>query len=92
MNARAKGKLTDKDITPVLLQHGLIDSSFTWIVNEPYESLGYILADVGFVLAFNRSPQLLHRIQSMPDGNTKIGSFPPDAIPPGKRDGAGGKN
>jgi len=26
----------------------LIDSSFTWIVNEPYESLGYILADSGF--------------------------------------------
>jgi pimeloyl-ACP methyl ester carboxylesterase len=32
----------------VLLQHGLIDSSFTWIFNEPYESLAYILADAGF--------------------------------------------
>jgi len=33
---------------PVLLQHGLLDSSFTWIVNEPEESLSYILADAGF--------------------------------------------
>lgn len=33
---------------PVLLQHGLLDSSFTWIVNEPIESLSYILADAGF--------------------------------------------
>jgi len=32
---------------PVFLQHGLLDSSFTWIVNEPYESLSYILADAG---------------------------------------------
>jgi len=33
---------------PVYLQHGLLDSSFTWILNEPYESLSYILADAGF--------------------------------------------
>jgi len=33
---------------PVFLQHGLLDSSFTWILNEPYESLSYILADSGF--------------------------------------------
>eukprot|EP01132_Coremiostelium_polycephalum_P006176 gene6176-7690_t len=33
---------------PVLLQHGLLDSSFTWIINEPGESLSYILADQGY--------------------------------------------
>jgi pimeloyl-ACP methyl ester carboxylesterase len=33
---------------PVYLQHGLLDSSFTWILNEPYESLSYILADAGY--------------------------------------------
>jgi len=33
---------------PVLLQHGLVDSSFTWIFNVPGKGLGYILADAGF--------------------------------------------
>jgi len=33
---------------PIHLQHGLLDSSFTWIVNMPNESLSYILADAGF--------------------------------------------
>lgn len=33
---------------PVFLQHGLLDSSFTWILNLPYESLSYIFADAGF--------------------------------------------
>eukprot|EP01133_Synstelium_polycarpum_P003673 gene3673-4228_t len=33
---------------PAFLQHGLLDSSFTWIVNEPNESLAYILADAGY--------------------------------------------
>jgi pimeloyl-ACP methyl ester carboxylesterase len=33
---------------PVLLQHGLLDSSFTWILNWPEQSLAYILADAGF--------------------------------------------
>lgn len=33
---------------PVLLQHGLLDSSYTWISNYSDESLAYILADQGF--------------------------------------------
>ncbi len=33
---------------PVLLIHGLLDSSFTWITNFPSQSLGYILADAGY--------------------------------------------
>ncbi|EGC34482.1 hypothetical protein DICPUDRAFT_7687, partial [Dictyostelium purpureum] len=33
---------------PILLQHGLLDSSITWIINEPNESLPYILSDQGY--------------------------------------------
>ena len=33
---------------PVLLLHGLLDSSGTWIINQPEQSLGFILADAGY--------------------------------------------
>eukprot|EP00212_Chloropicon_laureae_P004099 CAMPEP_0197488940 /NCGR_PEP_ID=MMETSP1311-20131121/3839_1 /TAXON_ID=464262 /ORGANISM="Genus nov. species nov., Strain RCC856" /LENGTH=511 /DNA_ID=CAMNT_0043033155 /DNA_START=199 /DNA_END=1734 /DNA_ORIENTATION=- len=32
----------------VLLQHGLIDSSATWVMNMPEQSLGFVLADAGY--------------------------------------------
>ncbi|WZN63320.1 lipase [Chloropicon roscoffensis] len=33
---------------PVLLQHGLIDSAATWVMNMPKQSLGFVLADQGY--------------------------------------------
>eukprot|EP00339_Tiarina_fusa_P023334 CAMPEP_0117053532 /NCGR_PEP_ID=MMETSP0472-20121206/37029_1 /TAXON_ID=693140 ORGANISM="Tiarina fusus, Strain LIS" /NCGR_SAMPLE_ID=MMETSP0472 /ASSEMBLY_ACC=CAM_ASM_000603 /LENGTH=364 /DNA_ID=CAMNT_0004768629 /DNA_START=113 /DNA_END=1207 /DNA_ORIENTATION=+ len=33
---------------PVLLQHGLLDSSFTWVLNYPGQSFPYILYDLGY--------------------------------------------
>ena len=33
---------------PVILQHGLLDSAFTWVMNSAEESLAFILADAGF--------------------------------------------
>jgi len=32
----------------VLLQHALQDSSFSWVSGEPYQSLGFVLADAGY--------------------------------------------
>lgn len=32
----------------VILQHGLEDSSYTWVNNFPAESLGFLLADAGY--------------------------------------------
>lgn len=33
---------------PVILQHGLLDSSYTWVSNFANESLSYLLADHGY--------------------------------------------
>jgi len=40
---------------PVLLQHGLLDSSFTFVSNFEDESLAYILADQGFDVWFGNN-------------------------------------
>lgn len=42
-----KGNDTGKR-TPVYLQHGVLDSSLTWILNFPHQSLAYLLADEGY--------------------------------------------
>lgn len=39
----------------VILQHGLLDSSFTWVSNSPRQSLGYLLADSGFDVWFGNN-------------------------------------
>eukprot|EP01018_Ginkgo_biloba_P027220 Gb_28599 [translate_table: standard] len=33
---------------PVFLYHGLMQGGETWVLNEPYESLGFMLADSGY--------------------------------------------
>lgn len=40
---------------PVILQHGLLDSSYSWITNFEDQSLGYLLADAGFDVWFGNN-------------------------------------
>jgi pimeloyl-ACP methyl ester carboxylesterase len=42
------GRKTQTPGRPVLLQHGLLDSAATWVINFPDQSLGFLLADVGY--------------------------------------------
>jgi pimeloyl-ACP methyl ester carboxylesterase len=43
---RIKKNVTQKH--PVMLQHGLLDCSFSWIINVENQALPYILADAGY--------------------------------------------
>lgn len=47
---------------PIMLQHGLLDSSFSWILNEKNQSLAYILASLGYDvwLTNNRGTKYSH--------------------------------
>jgi pimeloyl-ACP methyl ester carboxylesterase len=43
-----KSGSTTRNKIPVILQHGLLDSSYTWVCNYDDQSLAFILADHGF--------------------------------------------
>jgi len=37
-----------KNLPPILMQHGFLDTAATWVLNEWNESLAFILADAGY--------------------------------------------
>ncbi|XP_046666738.1 lipase 3-like [Homalodisca vitripennis] len=43
-----KSTVLNTSLTPVLLQHGLLDSSAAWVISGPDKALGYLLADQGY--------------------------------------------
>jgi len=43
------GSAADRPVRGVVfLQHGLLDSSLCWVINQPSESLAFVLADAGY--------------------------------------------
>jgi len=43
-----KGTLIKEGLKPIILQHGLLDSSDTWIVNDEDKAPGFLLANRGY--------------------------------------------
>jgi len=62
---------------PIILQHGLLDSSFTWIINEKNESLAYILASLGYDvwLTNNRGSRYSHEHKDMTASDDEYWQF-----------------
>ena len=43
-----KNTIIREGLKPILLQHGLIDSSDTWLINDENKAPGFILANKGY--------------------------------------------
>jgi len=61
----------------VLLQHGLLDSAVTWVINYPYQSLGFLLADNGYDvwLSNSRGSTYSNKHVNLTDKDAKFWEF-----------------
>lgn len=61
----------------VLLQHGLLDASETWVVNQPNNSLGFLLYDAGFdvFMSNNRGNAYGHRHKTLSNTSAAFWNF-----------------
>ena len=50
-----KGSIIRSGLKPVILQHGLLDSSDTWIINDEDKAPGFMLANRGYDVWFGNS-------------------------------------
>ena len=62
---------------PIILQHGLLDSAFSWILNRNNESLAYVLASLGYDvwLTNNRGTKYSNEHQDLTDSDDDYWKF-----------------
>lgn len=73
-----KGSIIRIGLKPVILQHGLLDSSDTWIINDEDKAPGFMLANRGYDVWFGNSRGNKHsrnHTKYNPDKNKEFWEF-----------------
>lgn len=73
-----KGSAIKSGLKPIILQHGLMDSSDTWIINDEDKAPGFLLANAGYDVWMGNSRGNKHsrkHITLNPDKNASFWMF-----------------
>ncbi|XP_075260479.1 lipase member J-like [Convolutriloba macropyga] len=75
--AKFEKSIFNKTKPVVLLQHGLLDASSTWVINQADNSLGFMLADAGFDvwMSNSRGNTYSHSNVNIKDNRRKFWEF-----------------
>jgi gastric triacylglycerol lipase len=73
-----KGSSIKSGLKPIILQHGLLDSSDTWLINDEDKAPGFIFANANYDVWFGNSRGNKHARQHKtlnPDKDAKFWEF-----------------
>lgn len=73
-----KGSIIRQGLKPIILQHGLLDSSDTWIINDEDKAPGFMLANRGYDIWLGNSRGNKHsrnHTKYNPDKNKQFWDF-----------------